>query len=152
MPAFAIASASVNFGTVRALRGVDLTVETGQRVALVGPSGSGKTTLLRLLNGAVRPTSGSVEALGAALTEATPAQIRDVRSRIGFIPQQLGLVPNLRVIQNVMMGRFGQRSFFGASPRHAAALRRPRPRSPRPARPRRDRRQDLPPDRHALRR
>ena len=47
------------FGLVEAVRGLDLTIETNQIVALVGPSGSGKTTVLRLIAGFERPTAGS---------------------------------------------------------------------------------------------
>jgi len=90
-----------------ALDGFDLDVCAGERVALVGPSGAGKTTALRLGTGSVRPTSGTVEVLGQDLDAATPAQLRDLRRRVGMVYQQLNLVDQLRVVHNVNAGRLG---------------------------------------------
>ncbi len=83
-------------------------------MALVGPSGAGKTTLLRLLNGTVRPTAGSVAADGQDLSTRSPAGLRELRARIGFVPQDLALVDELRVIQNVVTGGAGRRSLIGS--------------------------------------
>jgi ABC-type lipoprotein export system ATPase subunit len=69
-------------GAVAALRGLDLTVEAGQIVAIVGPSGSGKTTLLRLLAGIDRPTAGSLVVHGLDLERAGPAAIREHRRSV----------------------------------------------------------------------
>ncbi|NNE44828.1 MAG: ATP-binding cassette domain-containing protein [Gemmatimonadetes bacterium] len=103
----------VRFGPVAALRGVDLTVSAGECVALVGPSGAGKTTLLRLLNGMVTPTSGRVLRHGRDLAGLSARELRRERSRTGFIPQDFGLVPELRVLQNVAAGRAGRRGTLG---------------------------------------
>lgn len=102
------------YGAVAALREVTLAVPPGQTVALVGPSGAGKTTLLRLLNGAVTPVTGDVTVDGSALATLTPDALRRLRSRIGFVHQDLRLVPNLRVSQNVLSGRLGRRSLVQA--------------------------------------
>jgi len=91
-----------------ALAGVDLEVAPGEALALVGPSGSGKTTLLRLLNAAVLPSSGTVEIDGRSLAGIDPGALRALRSRIGFVHQDLCLVPNVRVLSNVLAGKLGQ--------------------------------------------
>ena len=106
---FRLDAASVRFGSTDALDRVSISIEPGERVAIVGPSGGGKTTLLRLLNGMVAPTGGSVSTFGERLDSLAPEQLRELRSRIGFIHQHLALVPNLRVVQNVISGKLGQR-------------------------------------------
>ncbi len=92
---------------------VSLHVAAGEALALVGPSGSGKTTLLRVLNGTIRPTEGCIVAHGKHLGRLSREELRRTRSTIGFVPQDLGLVPNLRVLQNVLAGRLGSLSFGG---------------------------------------
>lgn len=108
---FALQQVVVELGGKKVLDGVDLTVAPGEAVALVGPSGAGKTTLLRLLTGAVRPAAGGVAVAGEVIADLTGARLRRLRSRIGFIHQDLRLVPNLRVSQNVLSGRLGRSSF-----------------------------------------
>lgn len=94
-------------GDVAALDGVDLTVRSGERVALVGPSGAGKSTLLGLCAGAVAPDEGRVEVLGQDLPAANARELATVRQRIGTVHQQLHLVGPLRVVHNVNAGRLG---------------------------------------------
>ena len=113
-PVFQIESATKRFGAVEALRGVDLTVQAGERVALIGPSGCGKTTLLKVLGAQHAPEEGAVRVLGRDPLELGEGELRELRSVLAFLPQDLGLVPNLRVIQNVVGGRFGKRSLMGA--------------------------------------
>lgn len=101
-----------------ALHDVDLDIAPGEAVGLVGPSGAGKTTLLRVLNGSLRPTSGSVE-VGVGdrwtdLSTLSEAEMRRLRSRIGTIHQDLRLVPNLRVLRNVLSGALGRTSLLGS--------------------------------------
>jgi phosphonate transport system ATP-binding protein len=105
---FRLARAAVTFAGRAALAGVGLDVRPGESLALVGPSGSGKTTLLRLLNAAVLPSSGSVEIDGRSLAGLAPGELRELRSRIGFVHQDLCLVPNVRVLSNVLSGKLGQ--------------------------------------------
>ena len=87
---------------VKALTGVDLTVEKGGFIALAGPSGSGKTTLLNLIGGLDRPDRGSIEVGGLSYEKLTNAQMADLRlNRIGFIFQSYNLIPVLSAIENV---------------------------------------------------
>ncbi|MEK6247329.1 MAG: phosphonate ABC transporter ATP-binding protein [Planctomycetales bacterium] len=109
---FQLEGVTVDYPSVRALDDVSLRIVKGEQVALVGPSGSGKTTLLRLLNGTVRPSGGVIHVLGSDTSLLSATQIRRLRSRIGFIHQDLSLVPNLRVLQNVLSGRMGQVSLL----------------------------------------
>jgi phosphonate transport system ATP-binding protein len=110
--AFELHEVSVVYGGRAALAEASLVVEPGEAAALVGPSGAGKTTLLRLLNGSVRPTLGSVCVNYRDLDRVPPAELRSIRSRIGFVHQDLALVPNLRVSQNVIAGRLGALTFL----------------------------------------
>ncbi|MCP4292979.1 MAG: ATP-binding cassette domain-containing protein [bacterium] len=105
-------SVHVNFGPKKVLRNVNITVAPGESIAVLGPSGAGKTTLLRLLNRAVIPTSGSIEVAGMNLDRLHGKSLRELRSGIGFVYQDLRLVGNLRVSQNVLSGSLGKRNFF----------------------------------------
>ena len=76
---------------VAALAAIDLTILSGQHVAIVGANGSGKSTLLKMLDGLVFPTSGAIRAFGAPLTGDAledPAYRRDFRARVGFVFQE----------------------------------------------------------------
>jgi phosphonate transport system ATP-binding protein len=81
----------------------------------VGPSGAGKTTLLRLLNGTATASTGTVLVDGQDLSVLHVRALRRVRSRVGFVHQDHSLVPNLRVSQNVVAGKLGERGLFGAA-------------------------------------
>jgi phosphonate transport system ATP-binding protein len=100
---------------VCAVRGLDLSVGTGETVAVVGPSGAGKTTLLRLLGGTVRPTAGAVLADDVDLSRLTARELRGARARTGFVHQDHSLVPNLRVSQNVIAGKLGSRGLLASA-------------------------------------
>jgi phosphonate transport system ATP-binding protein len=110
---FELDRVAVDFGSTRALDGVSLSVASGEAVAFIGPSGAGKTTLLRLINGSVRPTRGSLAVNRRALDALSPSELRRLRSSIGFIHQDLRLVPNVRVVKNVLAGRLGRLSLAG---------------------------------------
>jgi phosphonate transport system ATP-binding protein len=113
-PAFLLESVCVDHGDLRALDEVSLEIREGDCVGLVGPSGSGKTTLLRLFNGSQRPSRGAVRVSGERLEALSDAGLRRLRARIGFVHQDLALVPNLRVAQNVMSGGLGRLGFGAA--------------------------------------
>ena len=89
---------------VRALDGVDLTVEKGEFVAVVGTSGSGKSTLLHMLGGLDRPTSGTVTVDGRELSALRDEELTIFRRRkIGFVFQNYNLVPVLNVYENIVL-------------------------------------------------
>jgi putative ABC transport system ATP-binding protein len=91
-------------GLFTALRGVDLTIGSGEMVAIVGKSGSGKSTLLNLIGGIDRPSSGSVVVGGAALVGKSEDQLAAWRGRhVGLVFQFFQLLPTLTVIENVML-------------------------------------------------
>ena len=89
---------------VRALDGVDVDLRLGELVAVMGPSGSGKSTLLHLLGGLASPTSGTVTVSGddlASLGRAGRARVR--RRRVGYVFQDLNLIPLLTAVENVAL-------------------------------------------------
>jgi putative ABC transport system ATP-binding protein len=87
---------------VQAVRGIDLTVLSGDFTALVGPSGSGKTTFLNLISGLDTPTAGEVWLLGRPLAGMSGVQLSDFRrDHIGFIFQAYNLIPVLTVSENI---------------------------------------------------
>lgn len=89
---------------VRALDGVDLTVEHGEFVAIVGTSGSGKSTLLHMLGGLDRPTGGSVIVDGKDIFSLKDEALTIFRRRkIGFVFQSYNLVPVLNVYENIVL-------------------------------------------------
>ena len=91
----------------RALRGIDLQLAAGSRLAVIGPSGAGKTSLIRLLGTALRPTDGRLELLGVNPWQLTAPQLRRLRARIGTIHQAPPIPPRLRVITAILAGRLG---------------------------------------------
>ena len=111
---FEARGAAVRYGSLRALEGIDMRIERGERVALIGPSGAGKSSLLALLGGGLAPAEGQVEVLGRALARASPRERRAVQRRLGTIRQQLDLAGQLRVVHNVNAGRLGQWSTLRA--------------------------------------
>ena len=104
---------------VRALDGVNLSVENGEFVAIVGTSGSGKSTLLHMLGGLDRPTSGSVTVDGKDIFRLKDEALTIFRRRkIGFVFQSYNLVPVLNVYENIVLpiqldGRRVDENFIG---------------------------------------
>lgn len=114
-PIFELKNVTHKFGRLTALKGINLTVYAGERVALVGSSGAGKSTLLGLLNGTLQPTQGEVFALGYNLSQISTRRLRQVQRQIGTVYQQFHLVDNLRVIHNVNAGHLGRWSLAKAA-------------------------------------
>jgi putative ABC transport system ATP-binding protein len=92
----------MNGEIVHALRGVSLTVEPGEYIAIAGPSGSGKSTLLQVLGGIDVPSSGSVEILGTRLDTLGDSALTRLRLlRLGFVFQRFHLLPVLTALENI---------------------------------------------------
>ncbi len=104
-PVFELSGVSLRFGKVNALENLNLRVTQSEQVAVIGPSGAGKTTLLRMLAAVLKPTHGRVLALGRDTAAIHGRALRELRRRIGFIYQNDNLIPQLRVVHNVLMGR-----------------------------------------------
>ncbi|TDE16002.1 phosphonate ABC transporter ATP-binding protein [Jiangella asiatica] len=96
------------FGTTTAVDGVDLEVRTGELVVLLGLSGSGKSTLLRCLNGLHPVTAGEVVVDTVAVHRARPAELRRLRTDVGFVFQQFNLIGRLTCLENVLIGALGR--------------------------------------------
>ncbi|AVT59491.1 MULTISPECIES: amino acid ABC transporter ATP-binding protein [Pectobacterium] len=97
------------FGAVEVLKGIDLDVRRGEKIAIIGGSGSGKSTLLRCLNFMEIPSAGTIELDGVVLGKTDAKGQRDypekqlcaVRERVGMVFQQFNLFPHLTVLENV---------------------------------------------------
>jgi putative ABC transport system ATP-binding protein len=89
---------------LHALRGVDITIDEGEFVAVMGPSGSGKTTLMNILGCLDRPTRGSYELLGFEVADMSANELADVRNLIlGFVFQSYILLPRTSALDNVQL-------------------------------------------------
>jgi branched-chain amino acid transport system ATP-binding protein len=93
---------TVHYGAVRALGGVDLTVDEGSVTAVLGANGAGKTTLLRTVSGLLRPRAGRIELDGTDLTRLPVEDI--VRLGVAHVPQSGGVITELTVEDNLRLG------------------------------------------------
>jgi putative ABC transport system ATP-binding protein len=88
--------------TITALRGIDLDIRRGERVAIMGPSGCGKSTLLSLIGGLDRPTSGTIRVAGNDIASAGTHEMAMIRRKsLGFILQTPSLLPMLTARENI---------------------------------------------------
>ena len=99
----------------RALRGVDLSADEGELIAVIGPSGAGKSTLLRCINRLIEPTDGTIVFCGQDITHLRRGQLRSVHASIAMIFQNYNLVYRLTAIQNVLHGRLGHKGVLAGS-------------------------------------
>jgi len=86
---------------VEALRGVSLSVQKGEFIAVIGPSGSGKSTLLNMIGALDRPTSGTILINRVDITTLGDNQLADLRQNVGFVYQTFNLISRLNAIGNV---------------------------------------------------
>ena len=95
-------------GKIKALNGINLTIQDGEFVSIIGPSGSGKSTLLNMLGALDIPDSGSINVAGEDLN--TSKKLNEFRGeKIGFIFQLHNLIPNISVVENVEIPMFTQK-------------------------------------------
>ncbi|GIQ68974.1 ectoine/hydroxyectoine ABC transporter ATP-binding protein EhuA [Xylanibacillus composti] len=99
-----------SFGDLEVLKGIDLEIQPGEKVAVIGPSGSGKTTLGRLLMTLEEPTSGTIEVDGellwhreinGKLVRADEKHLHRMRKNIGMVFQHFNLFPHMTILRNV---------------------------------------------------
>ncbi|WER49845.1 amino acid ABC transporter ATP-binding protein [Cupriavidus sp. WKF15] len=102
MPLITIDQVRKSFGSNEVLKGVSLSVEPGEVIAIIGKSGSGKSTLLRCINGLESIDSGAITVAGAHLADSE-LQLRALRLKVGMIFQQFNLFPHLSAGRNVML-------------------------------------------------
>ncbi len=86
MVTFELRGVAKQYGSLQALQPLDLTVEAGERLAVIGPSGAGKSTLLRLLNTSLRPSSGEVVVFGEETSKAAAGNSLENRDDLSTIP------------------------------------------------------------------
>jgi ABC-2 type transport system ATP-binding protein len=105
-PAIHIDQVHKDFGALKALKGVSLTIEPGEFFALLGPNGAGKSTLINLLAGLLRPTSGRLSVMG----HDVHADYKQARQLLGVVPQELVFDPffNVREMLRFQAGYFGR--------------------------------------------
>jgi phosphonate transport system ATP-binding protein len=97
-----------------ALRGVTVSVEGSETVAMIGPSGAGKSTFIRCINRLTEPSAGEITLDGRELTGLDGDALRSARKDIGMIFQEYNLVERLTVMENVLTGRLGYVSAWDA--------------------------------------
>jgi len=108
---------------VQVLRGVDLAVARGERIAIVGASGAGKTTLLQVMGGLDTPTRGAVYVLGRNLAELGQAERGQIRNEsLGFVYQFHHLLPEFSALENVAMPLLLRRLALSEVEERAAGL------------------------------
>ncbi len=102
MPVVSVEQVVKRYGALEVLKGVSISVEAGQVVAIIGRSGSGKSTLLRCLNGLEAIQGGSITVAGHTIDPAGKG-LRALRKDVGIVFQSYNLFPHLRVGENIML-------------------------------------------------
>jgi putative ABC transport system ATP-binding protein len=105
--------------TIHALRGVNMTIYSGEMVGIVGPSGSGKSTLLGIIGGLDTPTKGQVFIDGTEISHMNEDRLTEIRNeKIGFIFQFFNLIPTLTALENVALPiQFARKPLFNPNQR-----------------------------------
>ena len=103
-PILSVRNLEVSYGTIPALRGIDLDVEKGEIVTLIGANGAGKTTTLRTISGLLKPKTGGVTFNGTDITGVKPHVI--TAKGISHVPEGRGIFANLTVADNLELGAY----------------------------------------------
>ena len=106
MSLLALEQLQVSYGGIRAVKGIDLTVDEGELVCLIGANGAGKTTTLRAITGLVRASAGRVIYDGADLVGRRTHEI--VRRGLALVPEGRGVFPQLTIEENLAMGAYAR--------------------------------------------
>lgn len=107
MPMLELSGVEVSYGAVRAVKGIDLSVERGEIVTLLGPNGAGKSSTLLGIMGVVPPRSGSIRFDGRSLAGLAPELV--VRSGLALVPEGRRIFAPLTVAENLLLGASGNR-------------------------------------------
>lgn len=92
------------FGNLRAIDGLSLSVNTGEILVLMGPSGCGKSTTIRTINRLIEPDQGTILFHDTNILSLEPDELQKLRKRIGFVFQHFNLISRLTALENVMFG------------------------------------------------
>lgn len=99
-----ISNITKSFGSLKVLKGINLTINKGEVVSIVGPSGAGKTTLLQIIGTLDRPDSGTVNIDNQDITSLSQKKLADFRNKhIGFVFQFHQLLPEFSALENIMI-------------------------------------------------
>ncbi|WP_095199036.1 amino acid ABC transporter ATP-binding protein [Mesorhizobium carmichaelinearum] len=101
-PALRIENLDKYYGTFRALRSVNLSVERGEKIVVCGPSGSGKSTMIRCINRLEQHNAGRITVLGTELNDDV-GNIDEIRREVGMVFQHFNLFPHMTVLENCML-------------------------------------------------
>jgi branched-chain amino acid transport system ATP-binding protein len=102
----ALEGLQVSYGGIRAVKGIDLTVETGELVCLIGANGAGKTTTLKAITGLVHPAAGKVIYAGEDIGGRKTHEI--ARRGLALVPEGRGVFPQLSIEENLAMGAYAR--------------------------------------------
>jgi ribose transport system ATP-binding protein len=116
-PALELRDISKSYPGTRALSGVSFTLRRNQMLGLVGENGAGKSTLLSIINGTVRPDTGTIAINGEAVGFGHPTEA--ARRGVATVFQEQGLIPTIPVFENIFLGREEKFSVAGALRRRA---------------------------------
>lgn len=94
----------VNYGNIKAVKGIDIEINEGEIVTLIGSNGAGKTTTMKTISGLLKPSSGSIEFKGESILNKTSSQI--VKMGISMSPEGRQVFPRMSVFENLEMGSY----------------------------------------------
>ena len=94
-----------------ALEKINLSIDRGTNYFIIGPSGSGKSTLLKLMNSMMLPSKGTIK-IDYTTPDINDKKFKKIMHKMGYIPQNLGLIKNITVLENVLIGALPRLSWF----------------------------------------